>query len=263
MSKNVQHSSALDAVGQILASIDPADTKNFLAHYGRKGMRWGQHLFTRNSGDGKSSGSSDSNSGDSSSSPSADTHLSADAERTLRTFQKSEHELSDREIREAVNRANQIKQYNELFGNKSELQRKVSQLQLEKQYKDLQRELNPPKKSAVDKFVSASASGFNAYKQINSTFDGKLSAALTKKLGLETPPSELDKLKATNVLLNEKKNNLSLTKEIEKLTPKPAKVENAWSAAQKRKAEVYNKYARESIKDARDLNDILAEVLTD
>jgi hypothetical protein len=185
-----------------LAHDELANVENFLAHFGRKGMKWGQHIFSRGSESSSSSGKPTVPP------PGHHTDISVDAQALVRTANKQEHERSDREIREAVNRANQIKQYNQLFGNKSELEKKVEQLRLQKEYRDLNSELNPPKRSAVQKFVSNASKGFETYQKIDGMMDGQLSKGMARKLGLTKPPTEAEKLAASNHLLDLKTQNL-------------------------------------------------------
>jgi hypothetical protein len=128
--------------------------------------------------------------------------ISADAERFLKTLNKTPDEMSDAELKAANNRAKQLQSYNDLFGSgaKSDLEKQVEALALQKRYRDLQKELNPPKKTAVDHLVKASASGFATYKQVDSLLKGDLSNALSRKLGLKPPMSPLETLKFQNEL---------------------------------------------------------------
>lgn len=149
-----------------------------------------------------------------------DDRLSADAERSLKTSQKKSHEMSDREMKEAIGRANQIKQYNQLFGTgpKSDLENAVAQLQLQKQYKDLQAQLNPPKVAAVKKFASGAAKGFAAYQQVDQAFGGQLTSTMSRQLGLQKPMSPLDKIKLDNDFLAATKSNITLKADVNELS---------------------------------------------
>lgn len=128
--------------------------------------------------------------------------LSADAQRFIKTLNKTPDQMSDAELKAANNRAQQLQSYNKLFGaeNKSDLERQVEALALQKKYRDLQNDLNPPKASAVKKLVAASAQGFSTYKQVDSLLKGDLSNALSGKLGLKPPMSAIDMLKLDNEL---------------------------------------------------------------
>jgi hypothetical protein len=177
----------------ILAAVDPTAEENFLKHHGRKGMKWGQHLFRRDSGSGggNSSGGKSSQNADGdptkssagqSSNPAEVGHVSADAERFIKTHQKQGVEMSDREIQEAVKRANLVKQYDDIFnpGPNSELKAKVEQLQLQRDYSQLKAQMKPP--STVQRLIKASSTGFDAYAKLNKATDGELNKALKKAL---------------------------------------------------------------------------------
>jgi len=182
-----------------------AKVGDFLEHHGIKGMKWGVRRKDP-SGSG-SSGSSDKSSDDKSTKKAMDkmavgsvvpmkqsdgttkllikkkdgswkeTYVSADAEKFIRATQKEGHEISDRELRETVQRAKMVKEYDQWFGDgpNKELQQRVEQMRLQKEYKQLNTELNPPKKSMVKKFVAASEAGFNAYQKIDQISGGAVS----------------------------------------------------------------------------------------
>lgn len=132
---------------------------------------------------------------------------------------KSPHELSDQELREVLSRANQIRQYEQLFNppQKSPLEQKVQQLQLQKQYFDLQKALNPPQPSSLDKFKKNAGKGFKAYQTIDKQMKGALSSGITKKLGLVPPPTQLELLKENTKLLKAVNENKAALKDLRKL----------------------------------------------
>ncbi len=198
-----------------LRQDDMSDVDNFLAHYGVPGMRWGlrrteavlaarreksiQKLGAKQEkldskaaklGIPKKTGSSDDGGDSPKTSP---VKLSADAERFVKTHQKSPSEMSDREIKETVNRANSVKQYNDLFSpdpNK-ELAQKVSALQLQKQYSQLQREMNPTRTQKITRFVSGQSDSFKAFKELDKATDGAMSKQMKAGLAvLNTPKKE-------------------------------------------------------------------------
>jgi 2'-5' RNA ligase len=174
------------------------DTDAFFAHFGIKGQKWGvrrnldKSSGAESGGDTKNSASTDEVTGGT-----GHPGMSADAERALKAITKPQEQLSDREIKEAVNRANQLQQYNKLFGadNRSSLQRQVDDLKLQKDLRDLKRELTPDKRTKVEALVKTASTGFAAYKAIDSVTGGNLSASLTKKMGLvpKKTPTEIEK----------------------------------------------------------------------
>lgn len=200
----------------ILTTLTHDDAlEGFLAHYGVKGMKWGvrrsRDVLSRAAGRKKSKSSENDDDIDETrkmkNAPAGtvttqgdktlikrkdgtweETSLSVDAERTLRTANKSPHEMSDREIKEAVNRANQIKQYEDLFGNtqQSEIKRKVEQLKLQREYAQLRAEMNPSTMTKVNNFMKTAATGFENYQKINNATNGKLSKGITAALAPAT-----------------------------------------------------------------------------
>lgn len=135
---------------------------------------------------------------------------------------KSPHELSDQELREVLSRANQIKQYEQLFNapQKSPLELKVQQLQLQKQYFDLQKALNPPQPSRVEKFQKNAGKGFDIYVKMDKQMKGALSGALTKKLGLVPPKTQLELLTESTDLLKAQRSNKKAIVDLRELEQK-------------------------------------------
>lgn len=159
--------------------------KNFLAHYGVKGMKWGVRRERGPDGTvtgGKSSGAKP---GSGETAPSSDTHMSADAERFVKTTQKQGHEMSDREIKEAVNRARMVQDYNKIFNDPNgELRQKVDSLRLQKDYAQLRAELHPSAMRKVNRFLKSMSNGYAAYDKLNKATGGELNKAVIDALGL-------------------------------------------------------------------------------
>jgi hypothetical protein len=172
-----------------------------LAHHGVKGMKWGvRRKSTNNGGDSGSdktdasskSGSDSASKSGAESSSSKDTHMSADAEQFVKTHQKQGHEMSDKEIKQIVNRANMVKQYNEIFSpspNK-QLREKVETLQLNKQYSQLHRELHPSAMTRVNNLIKNATKAYAAYKTIDNITGGKLSGQFKNTFGVATGTSK-------------------------------------------------------------------------
>lgn len=200
---------------EMVHSDDSMD--NFLEHYGIKGMKWGirrtdaqlgriarlRSALSRKKGDDDSSGKSSGGSkkDDDDSDAPKQKSSSEDHEKFVAALGKSPEEMSTRELQEANNRAVALQNYQRMFApagaeGKSELQRKVDELNLQKQYKQLQADLTPERKSAVDKLVSTAAGGYNVYTKLDKAVGGDLSKSLSRKLGLEPPPTAVEQAKA-------------------------------------------------------------------
>lgn len=161
--------------------------EDFLAHFGVKGMKWGVRRsdaeLSRARGGRKSKPTDNA---DSDGDGKKDTRLSADAERFVRTTQKQGHEMSDREIREALNRAKMVKEYDEIFGQNKEtgkLKAKVEKLRLEKDLRQLEREVNPTALDRAKALMDRASDAYDAYQRLDKATDGKLSDKLDEFLG--------------------------------------------------------------------------------
>lgn len=154
-------------------------------HYGIKGMKWGRRRSDsqlakarsgKDKGDSDDDGSDDGGSGGRSGGRKVTP--SVDAERTVKTATKAEVERSDREIREAINRAKMVKEYEALFGTDSDpnvaLRQKVERMTLEKKAQ----ELTPQRKSMVDRLVKGATTTYSVYETVDKVTDGAISSAL-------------------------------------------------------------------------------------
>lgn len=175
------------------------DVETFLAHHGIKGMKWGirrDRTSGGTSGGGNAGGGTSSDSSSSSSSngghggggtAAAEVHMSADAERFVKTHQKAGVEMSTREIQEAVQRANMVKQYNDIFNPAptTALRQKVESMKLQKEYAQLHAEMNPTKLQALAQKAASLGKGYSAYAKLNEATGGELNNAIAQGLGLK------------------------------------------------------------------------------
>lgn len=210
---------------------------DFLAHFGVKGMRWGVRRdrtnVSTNSGisakkapagtfgsavkDGKTVLVQKQRDGSW-----RETYLSADEIAYRKAVVKPLHELNTREIQMIGDRRRQIQNYTDLLApkavaQKSELQQKIDRLQMEKQLRDLQIAMTPAKKHRVRNFFDKADKNFDTFKKIDKQLDGKLTKAIQKRLGIETPMSELENLKTHTNLLKARKENKKAIVELREL----------------------------------------------
>lgn len=165
-----------------------------LAHHGVKGMRWGvrrsrEELGYADGADSSSSGSS-SKSGTSSSSGTSTDAEDADA-LSIKAYKNGIESLSNQELQTLTMRNNAERQYLESIANyqrtlspptnpNQKLSDKVARMNLEKQYKTLQKELNPPKPKPVRTFAKKVAG--DVLKEQATTL---ISATVAKKFAIE------------------------------------------------------------------------------
>lgn len=119
-----------------MAQADQLRVDEFLEHFGRKGMRWGQHIFSRGSGSSSSSGDS-AGTGDSASSKSSSSSTGINSVQDLKNLSDSQQahavalkakkggvaSLSNQEVQILVNRLNLEAQYAKFKQQNSKLAR--------------------------------------------------------------------------------------------------------------------------------------------
>ena len=110
----------------------------------------------------------------------ADVKISEDAARFVRTRLKEGHEMSDREIGEAINRARKVEEYYKLFGTDPNQQAKdrLEALHIQKKIRDIEGELDPKKRTAAQTLVKAAENGFKAYELADRISGGALKSAV-------------------------------------------------------------------------------------
>jgi hypothetical protein len=113
-----------------------------------------------------------------------ETFLSEDAKRFVEANQRPQHELSNKDLKDALNRAKMIKEYDDIFGDNptKALENKVKQLEAQKKISTINKELNPGKIVKVNSFVASLNSGYDSYKQIDKWTEGKLHAKVSSNL---------------------------------------------------------------------------------
>jgi hypothetical protein len=187
---------------------------DFLAHYGIKGMRWGIRRSDRalDKNAGRKPGT-DNNGNDRSAKKAMDkmktgsvvpmqqadgstkimikkkdgswkeTYLSADSEKFLQTRGKEGHELSTREMKEALDRARKIEEYDSFFldSPNKELAFKVEALKMQAELRKYQADLAPP--SRAEKFKKTVGNLYGAYKTIDEFSGGQLSTKMHSNIG--------------------------------------------------------------------------------
>jgi hypothetical protein len=187
--------------------------ENFLAHHGVKGMKWGVRRSDTSSG-GSSSGSSGGKSDEASKGADvrtrvgmrlakpgtvigrpdgkvfikkangswAQTKLSSEAENMIKTRQTKAHELSNKDLQDALARARLIEDYNKFFNdpNGREMKLTVDKLQTQKNYNQLRSELHPSTRKQAVKFIAGAGTAYVAFKKIDKASDGALSKGLVK-----------------------------------------------------------------------------------
>lgn len=218
----IKHSS-IPTLSEMEASFADV-SEEFLEHFGVKGMRWGFRRTDAQLAAGKSVGG---NKSDDNSAPTTGTagaghhggsgseHVAVDAERLLESLQKSPSQMSTREIKEANARVEALKKYNELFnpaaGGNAQLQAQVAQMKLQKEFLTLQRDLTPPSK--MSKLLGATETGYKHFETVDKLMGGKLSAGVTKKLGLDPPLSLIERLSSESKLADAKTANIKAKSE--------------------------------------------------
>lgn len=114
-----------------------------------------------------------------------ETHLSSDAEAFVKARQKPGSEMSNKELKDTLNRARMIKEYNDMFSPQpnSALKQKVDAMNLQKQYNTLYRDMHPTKTQKVATFVAGATAAYAAYNKLNKETGGALGKTISGALG--------------------------------------------------------------------------------
>jgi len=168
--------------------------ETFLAHHGIRGMKWG--VRRKRGPDGTVSSAANG----SKSSASGDTNLSSDAQKIADNAGKSTSELSTKDLQDAVNRANVVKQYNQLFqqDRNAELRQKVEALNLQRDLAKAKADMTPNKLDRVNRFLKTAGLTFDTYAKLNKASEGKLNDNIARKLdelrGVKNQQDQVDKM---------------------------------------------------------------------
>lgn len=165
-----------------------------------------------------------------------ETKISADAERLVKTTAKAPSEMSDREIKEANSRAQQIETYNKLFNPipdpNAELKAKVDAMRLQKDYAQLHAELHPSKVAKVASLVSKFGPAYKQFRIIDKSLHGALSKNLNANLktimdSMNAPAQpKAPKQKRTKVKVPPNVENVTVRPAASKANPNPDQVFN-------------------------------------
>lgn len=164
--------------------------KNSLAHYGRKGMKWGQNIFGKDrrvgssrrygSAEKQTSSSKKKGSSDEGSNPTNPKSQSSKVTSKLKSIKNKKVEsVASKEAIERAKRKTATKNRRTL--SDTDLKKKTDRLELEKKYKDLSdADLSPAKRkvkkilsSAGEKVITAAAAGAMAY-ALKVAIDGQI-----------------------------------------------------------------------------------------
>lgn len=173
--------------------------ENFLAHFGVKGMKWGVRRSDAELAKAAKNMAKNADRfndideirvGDNRYKKTDSADVSEDALRFIEQSQKPPVALTDQEIRQVLDRARITKQYDELFNPQeqpnSELKQKVEKLRLEKEFSQLNAEMNPSLASRVSKLIQGATKSFEAYQKLDEVSDNKLTNEIRKAFKL--PP---------------------------------------------------------------------------
>lgn len=119
-----------------------------------------------------------------------ETHISEDAARFVRSTMKPQHELSDKDLKQAISRAQMMEQYDNLgiFNKKEpnankELQDKVDALQLQVKMGEAKAKLKGPSTAArVASFAATMSPAFGVFKQLDNMTGNAVSDQLKSSL---------------------------------------------------------------------------------
>lgn len=110
------------------------------------------------------------------------TKLSSEAENMIKTRKTAAHELSNKELSDALARARLIEDYNKFFNdpNGRELKMTVDRMQLQKNFNQLNSDMHPSKRKQAAAFAASAATAYVAFKKVDKASDGALSKGLVK-----------------------------------------------------------------------------------
>ena len=211
---------ALDCDEEIDQNVDERSLK----HFGIKGMRWGiRRKVTSNGTVDKSDAGQPS--GKSMSDETAELQKSADFDRAAKAYAKADEKglqaLSNEEIKAITNRIQSEKAFRSLSEpQQNELQSRVNQLRLEKEYRQLQGELAQKKQSTGKKVVAGLLGAALSAAQKEASDLGK--SLVQDMVGKKKTPTLKDQLKSKNELLRLRKENAELYRDLGSLGAMPS-----------------------------------------
>lgn len=210
--------------GSLKVRHDDEFMGDFLEHFGIKGMRWGIRRKVTSDGtvDKSDAGSP---SGKSMSDETAELQKSADFDRAAKAYAKASEKgvqaLSNEEIKAITNRVQAEKSFRALSESQaSELQTRVNQLRLEKEYRQLQGELAQKKASTGKKVIAGLLSAAVSAAQKEASDLGK--SLVQDMVGKKKTPTLKDQLKSKNELLRLRKENAELYRDLGSLGAMPS-----------------------------------------
>lgn len=105
-----------------------------------------------------------------------ETKLSSEAEHLVKARQTPVHEMSNKDLNDAIARARLLEDYDKFFNNQPDRQMKaaVDKMQLQKNYSQLHAEFNPSKRKKAAEFIAGAAGTYVAYKKLDKASGGAL-----------------------------------------------------------------------------------------
>lgn len=114
--------------------------------------------------------------------------ISQEAAKFIREHQGKGSAMTDQQLRDTINRANLLTQYDSIFNKKqnpnAELQAKVQKLQLEANKKQAEAQIRGAKVKKVNDLVKLSENAFEAYTKLNKATNGSLNEMVSKNIGV-------------------------------------------------------------------------------